>query len=110
MEGPGTTLAEVSYPLGADDARVWAAIREMELRRPRYALAKLGVVGVVATRMIPALRSMTEALAGLDGLDPPGEDPAPIYVGNVDDLGFNGISERLSWSEISLDVDPPCCR
>jgi hypothetical protein len=59
-------LSEViGWSPDADEAEVWAAIREWELRTTRYERAKLGLAGAIA-KMIPAVRSVTEALVGLD--------------------------------------------
>lgn len=60
-----TTLDKISWPAGSDDARVWAAIREMELRRPRYEVARRGFLGIVR-QATAVFREMAVTLRGLD--------------------------------------------
>ena len=58
-------LDQIEWPVGADDTRVWASIREMELRRPRYRRACLGLVPVIA-EATKAIEALGIAFVGLD--------------------------------------------
>ena len=80
-------LNEIDIPQDADEAAIWAAEREFDLRYARLKRSRLGVSGAFA-EAARAMNRMAEVLKGDPGPPPP--PPAP-RVNKPPATEFRGI-------------------
>jgi len=57
-------LNELHVPEPGDDAAIWAAVREFEMRERRYRVARLGLAGAIRN-LTAAVRHFDEAFQGV---------------------------------------------